>query len=144
MWNQRKNLEPQHQYILFRCKNGIHGPDFVVRVDYTFQVDGMVIRPKEIRYCAGFIEKEKSLAELMIKNQGGQEAMLNWQESIDFGDAELLFDLHKPELGSHYEALRLWRRRGNQVKYSFEIWKWPDFDNSFSRYAKGGTRAKAA
>jgi hypothetical protein len=41
-------------------------------------------------------EKSKALAELMIENRERWEAVLDWQETLDFGDAGLIFSLDKP------------------------------------------------
>jgi hypothetical protein len=94
-YTEKVKPELKWQQILFRVHlTGLS--DFAVQLDCSYEPMMVVPLLTEIRYRAAFIEKELALAEvLMIESEEGAEKMLNWQESLDFGNAELKFDWHK-------------------------------------------------
>jgi hypothetical protein len=67
MWNRRAHLVTQQQSILFLCESTLE-QNFVVRIDYWFQLSGCSLHPQELQCRAAFIERGKTLAELMAKN----------------------------------------------------------------------------
>jgi hypothetical protein len=95
LWNKYEEMTIQQHSILFLCEID-HRPNFAVRIDYTFQVEKHWLKPQEVQFRAAFIEKGKALAELMIENRERNiDAVLEWREYLDFGDAHLLFSLYK-------------------------------------------------
>jgi hypothetical protein len=96
MWNRRAHLETQQQSILCLCESDLE-QNFVVRIDYRFQLSRCSLRPQELQCRAAFIEGDKTLAELMFKNGENieMETALDWQESLDFGKVELISSLDK-------------------------------------------------
>jgi hypothetical protein len=87
------------QSIVFRCKNADGPLDFAVRLEYTYHRSPSrkpeQIKPRGVRHFAAFIGKDMALAELMMEDNNTTKWMLEWQESLDFGNAELKFDLEK-------------------------------------------------
>jgi hypothetical protein len=93
MWNRKEDLKRQQQSILFLCESGLER-NFTVQIDYRFQLSEYSLRSQALQCRVAFIERHKTLAELMFKN--GQEIdVLDWQESLDFGKVEWFSSLDK-------------------------------------------------
>jgi hypothetical protein len=95
------DLAPRkNQKIVFRCKNEDGRLDFAVRLDFTYnristRHPASQIKPLDLQHFAAFIDKDMALAELMMEDNNTTKWLLEWQESLDFGNAELGFDLEK-------------------------------------------------
>lgn len=64
----------------------------------------MSLRPQELHCRVAFIERSKTLAELMFK-KGGEvemETALDWRESLDFGNVECISSLDKEAEDDHW------------------------------------------
>ncbi|OBT69679.1 hypothetical protein VE03_00990 [Pseudogymnoascus sp. 23342-1-I1] len=97
MWFERKGLISKHQSIVFLVEDA-NRPNYVVSVDYTFRPNHGNLAPRELKFCAAFVEKDITLAEEI--NRVGAD--LDWQDALDFGDSELRMHLSKKrELGAH-------------------------------------------
>jgi hypothetical protein len=94
--------ESNRQQILFRVCRPSGLSDFAVLLDCEFQTPEVVpgynlprnnswLQPVDIRYHAALIGKDLALAEVLMTGR----KILKWQESLDFGNSELKFDLHK-------------------------------------------------
>jgi hypothetical protein len=80
------------QRTVFRCKNGDGPLDFAVMLDYTYNRSSRQnpeqIKPIDIQHHAAFIGQNMALAELMMDDNITTQWMLEWQESLDFGNEE--------------------------------------------------------
>lgn len=85
-------------------------PKFAVKIEYRFtdaslnlERPNSVLRPKDLRCYASFVEEDISLAELLLTSTDGAEEVtrlaLNWSEKLTFQDMELQFQLKKATYG---------------------------------------------
>lgn len=98
VWHQPKNLESQHQDILFLVCH-VEWPNFAVWLDYKFSLDSG-LQPKGLKCRAAFVDKDKSLAEVLLRKRGtwaSVEGALDWKEALYFEGHELSFQITKGE-----------------------------------------------
>jgi hypothetical protein len=98
MYYQSKNLESEHQDILFRV-NHVEWPDFAIWLDYKFSLNSdSDLQPEELKCRAGFVDKGKSLAEALLRKRGSSalvEGALDWKDALYFEGQELSFQIAK-------------------------------------------------
>ena len=93
---QKVKPELNWEKILLRAIRPGGLADFAVQLDCNYQEGTYGLNLIDIQYRVALIGKDLALAEvLMSESQKGAEMMLDWQESLDFKDAELIFDLDK-------------------------------------------------
>ena len=93
---QKVKPELNWEKIVFRALSPGGLSYFAVQLDCSYQAVTEGPKLIDIQYRVAFIGKDLALAEvLMIESQKGVGMMLDWQESLDFGKAELTFDLDK-------------------------------------------------
>jgi hypothetical protein len=97
---QQQSLESQHQSILFLVSDQ-ELPKYAVWLDYTFLLDDDELHPRELKCRAALVGNRKTLAEVIIRHGEGIEAVLDWQEVLDFGDAELRFEIDQRDISDH-------------------------------------------
>ncbi|KFZ02837.1 hypothetical protein V502_11466 [Pseudogymnoascus sp. VKM F-4520 (FW-2644)] len=99
IWYESSRLVSNHQNILFLV-NDADRSNYVVWVDYTFQPNVRNLSPRGLKCRAAFIKEGMTLAEIMIYKKDVIDTALDWQEVLDFGDADLRMQLSKEsELG---------------------------------------------
>jgi hypothetical protein len=97
---QQQNLESQYQSILFLVDEP-ELPKYAVWLLYKFLLVDDELHPRQLECRAALVETRKTLAEVIVRHKEGLVTALNWQEVLDFGDAELRFEIDQRDISDH-------------------------------------------